>query len=128
MGRLRCGLEPEAVLKEANWKPPLQAASVRLRQRCLMPEANSHSCSFAVRTLDIELGPRILLQELKNKRAELSARRPRDTFGQSDAVVGDNDSVLVVGLIQASNRDRAMLPPAEGMFEGISQQFVNEQT
>jgi hypothetical protein len=43
------------------------------------------------------------------------------------AVVGHDNSVVVFLLVQASHDDGATPPLPEGIFEGVGQQFVDEQ-
>jgi hypothetical protein len=92
-----------------------------------MHEVDRHSHSLSASALDVEVGLYVLPQGLKNEGAELALNWPLGILQQTDAVVGHDNLVMVFVLVQASNGNGATLPLAEGMFEGVGQQFIDEQ-
>ena len=73
-------------------------------------------------------GLHVLSQGLKNERAELAWNGPRAILGQTDAIVGHHNLVMVFVTLQALNRDDAALAAGEGILECIGEQFVDEGT
>lgn len=64
---------------------------------------------------------------LDDKRADLSRNRPDAAFGQTNAVVGDDDTIAVLAVAHAFDRDHAAVAATEGMFEGVGQKLVHDK-
>src|SRR5581483_7444765 len=57
--------------------------------------------------IDLQLGPRVLAQRLYDQSAQLARNRPRHSFRESDAVIGDDDAVMAILLAQTFEQDGA---------------------
>lgn len=81
----------------------------------------------AWRGLDVEVRFCAFSKSLDDKRADLSRNRPNAAFRQPDAVVGDDDTIAVLAVAHAFDRDHAAVAATEGMFEGVGQKLVHDK-
>ena len=117
---------------EADWpntdSQPPSGESISLFYLMLVDEAQDYSGSRAGSAFDLEVRFCVVPQALNDKRAELAFDRPRASFRKANSVVRNDDAIVALVLVKASNYERAASSTIECVLERIGQQFIDDKT